>query len=107
MKTGSFLVRLLAGVPVVASDVGACREVLESGKWGRLVPQGDAQAIAAHFAQFIERSSSRFLRERFHFGSIARRRRKYNGRSPFTEQAQARFVARKRRRQLYACSLTG
>jgi len=37
---------LAAGVPVVASDVGACREVLENGRWGALVKQGDPQALA-------------------------------------------------------------
>jgi glycosyltransferase involved in cell wall biosynthesis len=37
---------LAAGVPVVASDVPACREVLESGRWGRLVAVRDARAWA-------------------------------------------------------------
>ncbi len=37
---------MAAGVPVVASDVPACREVLEGGRWGRLVPVRDAQVWA-------------------------------------------------------------
>jgi glycosyltransferase involved in cell wall biosynthesis len=38
---------LAAGVPVVASDIGQVREVLEDGRWGSLVPPGDEQALAA------------------------------------------------------------
>ncbi len=37
---------MAAGVPVVASDVGACREVLDGGRCGLLVKAGDAQAMA-------------------------------------------------------------
>lgn len=41
---------LAAGLPVVASDVGACREVLANGRWGRLVkgsnPEIWADALA-------------------------------------------------------------
>jgi glycosyltransferase involved in cell wall biosynthesis len=35
-----------AGVPVVASDIGQIRSVLESGRWGSLVPPGDPAALA-------------------------------------------------------------
>lgn len=47
---------LAAGVPTVASNVGACREVLDNGRWGILVAPGDehrladAILIAAHAA---------------------------------------------------------
>ena len=37
---------MAAGVPVVASDVPACREVLDDGALGVLVPQGDSDALA-------------------------------------------------------------
>jgi glycosyltransferase involved in cell wall biosynthesis len=44
---GIALIEAMAiGVPVVASDVGACREVLEDGRLGTLVPPGDALAMA-------------------------------------------------------------
>lgn len=37
---------MLAGVSVVASDVGACREVLDGGRLGLLVPPADRFALA-------------------------------------------------------------
>ena len=37
---------MAAGVPVVASDVGACREVLDDGALGLLVPPRDPAALA-------------------------------------------------------------
>jgi glycosyltransferase involved in cell wall biosynthesis len=44
---GSVLIEALAaGLPVVASDVPACREMLAGGRWGRLIPPGDSQALA-------------------------------------------------------------
>lgn len=38
---------LAAGVPVVASDVGPCAEVLKQGKWGRLVEPSNSEQLAA------------------------------------------------------------
>jgi len=38
---------MAAGVPIVATNVGACREVLLDGALGELVPPGDAAAMAA------------------------------------------------------------
>jgi glycosyltransferase involved in cell wall biosynthesis len=37
---------MAAGVPVVASDVGACREVLDNGRLGTLVAPADPLALA-------------------------------------------------------------
>lgn len=37
---------MLAGIPVVASDVGACREVLHGGRLGLLVATGNPDALA-------------------------------------------------------------
>jgi len=35
-----------AGIPVVASDIGQIRSVLDSGRWGTLVAPGDPDALA-------------------------------------------------------------
>src|SRR5207248_2428186 len=44
---GTVLFEALAvGLPVVASDVPACREALRGGEFGRLVPPGDSAALA-------------------------------------------------------------
>ena len=44
---GTVLIEALAaGLPVVSTDVPACREILDDGKFGRLVPCGDATAMA-------------------------------------------------------------
>lgn len=37
---------MAAGVPIVATDVGACREVLDGGRCGLLVEPGSAEALA-------------------------------------------------------------
>ena len=45
---GSVLLEALAArLPVVATDVPACRELLAGGRWGRLVPAADPTALAA------------------------------------------------------------
>ncbi|HBE65514.1 MAG TPA: hypothetical protein DDX19_22720 [Rhodopirellula baltica] len=44
---GSVLLEgLAAKLPIVASDVPACREILAGGRWGLLVPPADPQALA-------------------------------------------------------------
>ena len=37
---------MAARVPIIATDVGACREVLSDGTLGTLVPAGDVSAMA-------------------------------------------------------------
>jgi glycosyltransferase involved in cell wall biosynthesis len=63
---GTVLIEALAaGLPVVASDVPACREALAGGRWGVLVPPADPEALATalisslqtrDFAEASERS---------------------------------------------------
>jgi glycosyltransferase involved in cell wall biosynthesis len=55
---GIALIEALAvGLPVVASDVSACRDVLDSGKLGSLVPYGDEVALADVLEQEYKSSS--------------------------------------------------
>jgi len=44
---------MAAGVPIVATDVGACREVLDGGRCGLLVEAGSPQALAAGISQVL------------------------------------------------------
>jgi glycosyltransferase involved in cell wall biosynthesis len=45
---GTVLIEALAaGLPVVASDVPACHEILAGGRWGNLVPSANPEALAA------------------------------------------------------------
>ena len=49
---GSVLLEALAaGLPIVASDVPACREILGQGKWGVLVPPLDPDKLAQGMIQ--------------------------------------------------------
>jgi glycosyltransferase involved in cell wall biosynthesis len=43
-----------AGVPVIATDVDACREVLEEGKLGTLIPSQNPEAMAQSIEKFIK-----------------------------------------------------
>jgi phosphatidylinositol alpha-mannosyltransferase len=56
---------MAAGLPIVASAAGAVREVLGDGQRGRLVPAGDAVALAAAIGDLLSDEWQRgFLRER-------------------------------------------
>ena len=45
---------MAARLPIVATDVGACREVLEAGRCGLLVPEQDPAAMAAGILQVLQ-----------------------------------------------------
>ena len=45
---------MAAGVPVIATDVPACREVLDGGRCGILFPRGDSAALAAAIGQILD-----------------------------------------------------
>jgi glycosyltransferase involved in cell wall biosynthesis len=56
-----------AGLPVVATDVGDCAEVLEHGHLGRLVPPQDAGALARAVNGLLDDpATARRLGERLH-----------------------------------------
>ena len=50
---------MAAGLPVIASDVPACREVLKGGGAGELLPTGDAGAWAERISELMGSSSQR------------------------------------------------
>jgi glycosyltransferase involved in cell wall biosynthesis len=60
---------MAAGLPIVASDVPACREVLAGGEAGILVPPGDAAALAAALDRLLA-----YPEERAALGARARDR---------------------------------
>jgi len=50
---------MAAGVPVVASDVPACREVLGNGEAGIIVPPGDATKLAEAIVELLQNQELR------------------------------------------------
>jgi glycosyltransferase involved in cell wall biosynthesis len=67
---------LAAGVPVIASDVGACREVLFSpkdGNLGELFPFGDAEALADAILRFKSNPEPWWNRARLAANSVRQR----------------------------------
>jgi len=65
----TLLEAMAAGLPVVASDVGAVRELVTDGETGLLVPAGRSDALAAAMARLIREPA---LRQRL--GAAARAR---------------------------------
>ncbi|MGH9385546.1 MAG: glycosyltransferase family 4 protein [Vicinamibacterales bacterium] len=57
----SVLEAMAAGVPVVATDIPACREVLDGGRCGILVSPGDPETLASAIRQIL---SDEHLRHR-------------------------------------------
>jgi glycosyltransferase involved in cell wall biosynthesis len=45
---------MAAGVPIIATDVPACREVLDCGRCGLLVPLGDFVALADAIRRLLD-----------------------------------------------------
>jgi glycosyltransferase involved in cell wall biosynthesis len=56
---GTVLIEALAaGLPIVASDVPACDEVLAAGRWGTLVPPANPEALAAALVTSLQTPST-------------------------------------------------
>jgi glycosyltransferase involved in cell wall biosynthesis len=73
---------LAAGIPVVATDGGGAREIIESGRTGLLVPMGDETALAEALRQLVSRpeyarslaaAGRRYVLEHFTIERSARR----------------------------------
>ena len=58
---------MAARLPIVATDVGACREVLEGGRCGLLVAEQSPQAMADGILQLLEKSDETGIRARAAF----------------------------------------
>jgi len=56
---------MACGVPVIATDCpGASAEILEYGRWGELVPVGDAVALAAAIRRMLNTDEKHFAEAR-------------------------------------------
>jgi glycosyltransferase involved in cell wall biosynthesis len=56
---------MAAGLPIVASDAGAVRAVLDDGERGRIVPAGDVKALASSIGELLDDDARRrVLRKR-------------------------------------------
>lgn len=73
---------MVAGLPVVATDVGGIGEIVRNGETGYLVPSGDAESFAKQIvavlgsrehAARMGTSAERFARERFSMQAMIRR----------------------------------
>lgn len=56
----TILEAMRAGLPVICSDVGGCREAVEDGENGFLVPRGDGVVLANRLKQLIEDKDLRY-----------------------------------------------
>jgi glycosyltransferase involved in cell wall biosynthesis len=74
----SIIEAMLAGLPVVATDVGSIREAVVDGETGLLVPSGDAAALTAALRRLVDDPG---LRARLGAAGRARARREFTARA--------------------------
>jgi glycosyltransferase involved in cell wall biosynthesis len=84
----ALLEALAAGLPIVATDVGDNRRLLKDGRAGRLVPSGDAVALAASLHDLIECAP-----ERERLSAAARLEAREHGAARMVERLQDVYAA--------------
>ena len=57
-------------IPIIATDCGGPREILEDGKWGELVPIGDPHSMAVAILKNLSKKNKCNLKDRASFFSI-------------------------------------
>jgi glycosyltransferase involved in cell wall biosynthesis len=62
--SNAMLEALASGLPVIVTDVGGTKELIEDGKNGYIVPLRDAEAIAAAIQKMIDNPEARALMSR-------------------------------------------
>jgi glycosyltransferase involved in cell wall biosynthesis len=71
----AMLEAMTAGVPLIATDIPSCREVLDGGRCGLLVPLGDAEALAEAIGRVLDDEP---LRRRLVDAALERVRSQYH-----------------------------
>ncbi len=82
------------GLPVVATDIRGCRQVVETGETGLLVPVGNAPALADSVATL---AGDRALRSRMGAAALEKARHEFDDRRPIeiTLETYDRLLARR------------
>ncbi len=57
-------------IPIIATDCGGPREILEDGKWGEIVPIGDPHSMAVSIFKILSKKNKSNLKDRASYFSI-------------------------------------
>lgn len=66
-----------AGLPVIATDVDGCQEVVEDGKTGRLFPPGDTKVLAGMLLEFLGSQNGATVTQQKSLSSLAQNARAF------------------------------